>query len=359
MTDRDTILILGAQGFIASHLRDRLNKQYRLLSVDIRPLTPVRARVGDEDLRSERLLRLDLGDPAQLEEFFEAIAGETSRLLAVVHLAAYYDFRNKPDPRYDRLHTGLHHLIQLLGQHVDSAVPLIYASSMASLAPTDPGKPLTEESARHGSWVYPASKIEAENILRQAAQERPVVELVLAAVYSDLGELVPLFNQIELVRSRSIAKFMYPGPTDRGLAYVHITETVDAFIRALKPFFGCPGLHRFLIGQEKPVSYEYIHRLAGEMFYGKKLPLLRVPASFAYLGAHLLSAFSSLTGKRRFLQPWMIQFAEEHFEFDLTHVKSELGWRPWRTLHDDLHRILELAHYHHDIWLEVNHRRPW
>ncbi len=359
MTDRDTILILGAQGFIGSRLRDRLNGQYRLLSVDVRPLTPVRARIGDDDLRKERLFRLDLGDPAQVDEFFDAIAGEFNRLLAVIHLAAYYDFRNQPDARYDRLHMGLRHLIKLLSHHVDAGVPLIHASSMASLAPTDPGRPITEESSRLGAWMYPASKIEAENILRQAALERPVIELVLAAVYSDLGEIVPLFNQIELVRSRSIEKFMYPGPTDRGLTYVHIKETVDAFARTLDPFFGRTGSHRFLIGQEKPVPYEYIHRLVCEKFYGKKLPLLRVPPSFAYLGAHILSAFSSLVGRRRFLQPWMIQFAGEHFEFDLTHVKSELGWSPWRTLHDDLHRILEFAHYHQDLWLEVNYRRPW
>ncbi len=359
MTERDTILILGAEGFIGSRLRDRLNGQYRLFSVDVRPLTPVRARIGADDLRSERLFRLDLGDPAQLDEFFEAIAGDFGRLRAVMHLAAYYDFRNQPDARYDRLHVGLRHLLQLLHQHVDADVPLIYASSMASLAPTEPGRPITEESSRLGAWMYPASKIEAENILREAARKRPIVELVLAAVYSDLGEIVPLFNQIELIRSRSIEKFMYPGPPDRGLTYVHIRETVDAFVRTIEPFFARTGPHRFLIGQEKPVSYEYIHRLACEMFYGKNLPLLRIPSSVAVIGAHMLSAFSSLFGRRRFLQPWMIQFAGEHFEFDLTHVKSELGWSPWRSIHDDLHRILEFAHYHQDLWLEVNHRRPW
>lgn len=359
MSDGDTILILGAQGFIGSRLRDSLAGQYRLLSVDVRPLAPVRARIGDENLRSERLLRLDLGDPAQVDHLFEVIANDTDRLKAVIHLAAYYDFRNKPDARYDRLHKGLRHLLQILRRRVDPDVPLIYASSMASLAPTEPGELITERGSRLGAWQYPASKIEAENILREAASERPVVELILAGVYSDLGELVPLFNQIELIRSRSIEKYMYPGPTDRGLTYVHIRETIDAFLRTIDQFSGRIGPHRFLIGQERPVPYEYIHHLAGESFHGKKLPLLRVPPAFALFGAHLLSAFSSLFGRRRFLQPWMIQFAGEHFEFDLTHVRNELGWSPWRSLHDDLHRILEFARYHHDLWLEVNHRRPW
>jgi nucleoside-diphosphate-sugar epimerase len=359
MTERDTILVLGAEGFIGGHLRDRLSKSHRLSSVDVRPLVPVRARIGDEGLHGERLLRCDLGDVAQVDALFEAVSEEKDRLAAVIHLAAHYDFRNKPDARYERLHVGLRHLLECLNEHVCCDVPLIYASSMASLAPTDPGRKMTEASPRLGAWMYPASKIEAENILRVAASRRPIVELILAGVYSDLGELVPLFNQIELVRSRSIEKYMYPGPTDRGLTYVHITETVDAFVRAVDRFYGRLGAHRFLIGQEQPVTYAYIHGLASETFYGKKLPVLRIPPALAYAGAHMFSAASALVGKQRFLQPWMIRFAGEHFEFDLSHTSAHLGWKPWRALHDDLPRLLELARYHPNIWLEINRRRPW
>ena len=157
----------------------------------------------------------------------------------------------------------------------------------------------------------------------------------------------------------SIEKYMYPGPTDRGLTYVHIEETVDAFICAIDGFFGSVGPHRFLIGQEEAVTYEYLHRMASETFHGKRLPLLRVPAALAFLGAYLLSAAWKLCGQRRFLQPWMVQFAGEHFEFDLSHAKAELGWRPRRDLREDLHRILEFARFHRDLWLEINYRRPW
>ncbi|QDG49444.1 NAD(P)-dependent oxidoreductase [Persicimonas caeni] len=358
--DADTVLILGAQGFIGTELRRRLAPNYRLLSVDLRPGDPIRSHMGDDDLCREKLFQADLGDTRQIDELWDAIPdAEFSRLRGVIHLAAHYDFKNKPDRRYDRLHHALEHLLQRIDERVPAGVPLLYASSMASMAPTEPGMALTEHSPRLGAWAYPAFKIKAEDVIRDANLERATVELVLAGVYSNLCELVPLFKQIELVRSRSFEKYFYPGPTDRGLTYVHVEEVSRAFEMALEEFFGGRGIERFLIGQESPVTYREIHDRSAQAFYGKDLPLQRIPRALAYLGAKVLGAGARQVGKRRFIQPWMIEFAGEHFEFDLSHTRERLGWSPWRSLHDDLDRILQLAAFHPDVWLEVNEQRPW
>lgn len=358
--DADTVLILGAQGFIGTELRRHLAPRRRLLSVDVRPGDPIRSHVGSDGLCQEKLFQTDLGDPRQIDELFEAIPeSDLERLRGVVHLAAYYDFKNKPDRRYDRLHLALDHLLRRIEERVPEGVPLVYASSMASMAPTEPGEPLSEYSPRLGAWAYPAFKIKAEDVLRDAELERATVELVLAGVYSNLCELVPLFKQIELVRSHSFEKYFYPGPVDRGLTYVHVEEVTRAFEKAMETFFGERGVERFLIGQESPVTYREIHDRAGQAFFGKKLPIQRIPRPLAYMGAKVLGAAASKIGKRRFIQPWMIEFAGEHFEFDLSHTRDDLGWSPRRSLHDDLDRILQLAAFHPDVWLEVNEQRPW
>jgi nucleoside-diphosphate-sugar epimerase len=357
--DRDTVLILGAQGFIGSELRRHLAPTCRLLSVDLRRGDPIRAQVAGE-VRTEKLFRADLGDSTQIDELFDTLErDDLGRLRGIVHLAAHYDFKNLPDARYDRLHRALPHLLEHIERAVPAGVPLLYASSMASLAPTEPGRLLTEHSPRLGAWTYPAYKIEAEDLLRSAQLDRPVVELVLAAVYSDMGELVPLFKQIELVRSRSVEKYFYPGPVDHGLTYVHVAEVAHAFELAIGRASDGPGVERLLIGQESPVTYEEIHRRASRAFYGKELLLQRIPSGLAYIGAKVLQAVASRLGKRRFIQPWMIEFAGEHFAFDLSHTEEVLGWTPSRSLHEDLDRILQLAAYHSDVWLEVNEKRPW
>ena len=356
----DTVLILGAQGFIGTELRSLLASKYRVLSVDVRPGEPIRAHVAADDLHEEKLLQADLGDMRQIDELWEALPqSEFERLRGVVHLAAYYDFKNKPDARYDRLHRALDHLLARIDETVPAGVPLVYAASMASLAPTEPGEPLTEQSPRLGSWMYPAFKIKAEDVIRAAELDRPVIQLVLAAVYSNLCELVPLFHQIELVRGNSPEKYFYPGPVDRGLTYVHVSEVSRAFEFAIDRFAGERGLQRFLIGQDSPVTYEEIHQRASRAFYGKEIPIYRIPRPLAVAGAKVLEAGAERLGRRRFIQPWMIEFAGEHFEFDLSHTKEQLGWTPWRSLHDDLDRILQLAAHHPDVWLEVNERRPW
>ncbi|MEM1349572.1 MAG: NAD(P)-dependent oxidoreductase, partial [Myxococcota bacterium] len=301
----------------------------------------------------------DLGDPQQIEELWGVLDPYLDRIVGVVHLAAHYDFTNRDDPRYLRLSEAMPTLLSKIATTLAPGAPLVYASSMAAMAPTEPGEPLKPDSPKLGAWAYPKYKIEAEKNLHQAELPQPVVELVLAGVYSDLCELVPLYQQIERVGRRSIESYFYPGDTERGLTYVHIEDAARAFRLALEAFTGSGGTHRFLIGQHAPVTYKAIHVATSQAFHGRVLPMFPMPKALALVGALFLNALAWTLGRRRFLQPWMIQFAGEHFEFDLSDTQKELGWAPERTLQDDLERILQVAVYHRNLWREVNDERPW
>jgi nucleoside-diphosphate-sugar epimerase len=361
-SDHKAIIILGAQGFIGKRLRQRLCSTYTLHCVDVRPLHSLESMVGSGARACEEYLyRYDLGDPDQIIELFNEIGEESlSHVVGVVHLAAYYDFRNQPDARYDRLHRSLPALIMAVEHYVPDDAALVYASSMAAMAPTTPGKLLTEESPRLGAWAYPQHKIMSERMLEGTHINNPVVQLVLSGVYSDMCELVPLYQQIERVRTRSLEAYFYPGEVEHGLTYVHVEDCADAFARAIKRYHGKPaGVHRLLIGEARPVSYRTIHEVASEVFHGRKTPILPVPRALAKLGAWGLAKLGSAVGHRRFIQPWMVEFAGEHFEFDLSKTRRELGWEPTHDLHRRLERILRLAAHHPELWTEVNVARPW
>ncbi len=361
MTDaRPAVLVLGAEGFIGTAIRRHLAPRARLLSVDLRPLTPIAARFPYGGVVPwERAFQVDLGDPAQVDRLWADLAPEHAGLGGVVMLAAYYDFLNRPDARYARLQAGLEHLLRLVGRDLPPDAPFVFASSMAGLAPTEPGHPLTADSPRLGAWAYPASKLAAERALLAADIPQPRVQLVLAGVYSDLCELVPLYQQIERVRSRSPEKYFLPAHPDRGLTYVHLDSVADAFVRALERLRGRPGLHRLLIGQGHPVTYREIHDRASLAFHGRRLPLLRIPAPVASAGAWLLAHAARLVGRRRFILPWMIRFAGEHFELDPAPALEALGWSDPRDLRQDLDRLLDVAAHHPRLWREINARRPW
>jgi len=344
----DEILIIGAAGFIGRRVRERLRGRYRLISVD-----KVEFDAVDEE---EQTLVFDLRSAEDVEAVWQEV--DTGSLSAVIFLAAYYDFKNSDDPRYGEVSAGLKATLIQMGETLGPQVPLIFSSSMAAMAPTEPGVALKPESPRLGAWAYPRHKIEAESILEEARIANPRVELVLAGVYSDWCELVPLYKQIERLRRRSIEAFFYPGPTDRGLTYVHVDDVASAFELATKADYQRP-VHRYLVGEEKPATYQFIHDTASEVFYSRRMPLFRVPRFVAWFGALVLGLFASILGKRRFVQTWMVQFAGEHFEFDISRTRAELDWKPEHLIHDELAGICERARDQTDTWKEKNDARPY
>jgi nucleoside-diphosphate-sugar epimerase len=350
---RPAVLVTGAAGFIGTAVRRRLGPGHRLLSVDLRPVEPL------PEAPDELRFQVDLGDPDAVEGLWRALRPEHARLAGVVHLAAHYDFLNRPDARYARLREGLARLLPLLARDAPAGAVFAFASSMAALERTEPGRPLRPDSPKHAGWAYPASKVATEELLARAGLPQAVVELVLAAVYSDAGELVPLFRTLELLHGRSPERFLYPAPRDRGLTYVHVQDVAEAFARALAVFQGRGGHHRFLIGQERPVPYGTLVARASQAFRGRRQPLLRVPRWFAWVGAALLAGLARLVGRRRFILPWMIRYAGEHFEFDLTASREQLGWAPRRHLEEDLDGILRMARDDRPRWLALNRARPW
>jgi dihydroflavonol-4-reductase len=344
---RERVVILGAAGFVGRALRKQLGSRYALSSVD-------RAWTEPPEEAFERQLEMDVGDPAAVDALVRDMELEGNNLAGIIDLVAHYDFKNKGDPRYQSVETGLEHLLQRMGERLPTHVPFVYASSMANMEPTEPGRRLTEESPRAGFWAYPAHKLRCEKILEAAEIPQPRVELVLAGVYSDWCELVPLYKQIERVRSSSLAGF-YPGPIDRGICYVHVDDVARAFDKALTAARGREGVMRQLVGEPDPVTYRTIQETASEIFHGTKGKVIRVPRFLAKAGAAVLDLF----GVDDFIKPWMIKFAGEHFELDLSSTREVLNWTPNHDIHRELAPMIRRAHEHPDHWRELNDRRPY
>lgn len=354
----DSLVILGGAGFVGTALRRAAAADYRIVSIDLVETPPVHDLSEIGDVVGEERYEADLGARDEIDAVWHRARLGERDLAGIVDLAAYYDFRNADDPRYWRRVDGLAHLLEKVGAAIAPAVPYVYASSMAAMAPTDPGEPLAPDSPRSGGWAYPAHKLAAEETLEAADIPQPRVELVLAAVYSDWCELVPMYRQIERVARDSIQARFYPGPTDRGLTYVHVAAVADAFLRAIRTFRGDDGLHRLLVGEDRPVTYRQINRAADRAFGHGERRIYRVPRRLAGLGAQLMEWASTVTGRPPFIRPWMVDYAGEHFEFDLSATRRQLGWEPDGYLGDRLDRICRRAALHRDVWLAKNEARP-
>jgi nucleoside-diphosphate-sugar epimerase len=342
----EQVIVLGAAGFIGRALCRHLKGDCHVVGVDLAWGEP------GPDGPDERVEQ-DVTELGGLDRLLAERAADRPTA-AVVDLVAHYDFLNSNDPRYERVESGLAHLIEEFGARFEKDVPFLYASSMASVGPTQPGEPLTESSPRAAPWAYPAHKLRCEKILEAAEIPQPRVELVLAGVYSAWCELVPLYFQLERLRTGSLSAHVYPGPVDRGLTYIHVDDVARAFAEAAIRLRGHPGVHRYMIGESKPATYADIHRIAAEGFRGRPGRLMRVPRPLAKTGAAVLSALRA----EPFIRPWMIDFAGEHFELDLTKSRRELDFEPSGYLLDRLPDIVERARKDPDRWTSLNEARP-
>ena len=349
---RPLVVILGSSGFIGLAIQQRLSQDYDLVTADLQP-----NRFNGTSSTQHHIV--DQGNAEHVAYLLSKLEPHAERLAGVVHLTAYYDFRNQPDKRYMRLEQTFSQLLRGLDAMLPAGVPILHSSSMAAMEPTEPGSPLSASSPRAGGWAYPQHKLAMERIIESCRLDRPVAELVLAGVYSDRAELVPLFQQIERIRRRRPEALFYPGDVDRGLTYVHIDDVADAFACALERLRDQPNVHRLLIGESSAVTYREIHERASQAFHGRLLPLIWVPRWLAAGGAGVLGWVGDRVGYRRFLRAWMVSYAGEHFEFDLSETERSIGWQPRASLSGRLSDILQFAKSQPRDWLALNQKRPW
>ena len=347
----EKIILTGAAGFIGSCLRKNLRKDYRLLCTDLAPPNEIHPE--------EVWYPGDITDPVFMDKLFQEIGDQCATVVGLIHLAWYYDFSNNPHPMYRAFTDGLSRLMENYSKACPRDGVFVFAQSMATMVATVPGQKQTESSPTVAAWQYPASKVEAGNILRKTPIRQVVCELVLAAVYSDSCEIVPLFQSIERIRRKSIEAWFFPGRTDRGLTYVHVEDCAAGFRQCIEQRQNLKqngsGVERFLIGEQSPLTNQQIMDAATERFHMSALPKLIIPKLFALIGAIFLGFFRT----NQFVKPWMVRFSEEHFEFDCQRALKLLSWQPQFSIQDSLFKIIDLAKENPNQWLEINQKRPW
>jgi nucleoside-diphosphate-sugar epimerase len=58
--------------------------------------------------------------------------------------------------------------------------------------------------------------------------------------------------------------------------------------------------------------------------------------------------------KKPFIRPWMIDFADDHYELDISRAKRLLGWEPKRSLEETLPIMIQNLQQNPDAWYKMN-----
>ena len=95
-SQKDIVLVTGSSGLIGSALIRRLASQFQVVGFDREgnPYPPIEAECVCVDITSQESVQTGL---SRLRYAYG------DHIVAVIHLAAYYDFSGEPSPKYEEV----------------------------------------------------------------------------------------------------------------------------------------------------------------------------------------------------------------------------------------------------------------
>ena len=286
----------------------------------------------------EELVPVDISSKKSVAQAFRHIKEfYGSKIASVVHLAAYYSFSDQSYDKYKKITVdGTRNLLQALQDF--QVQQFIFSSTMLVHKPQPPGHRINEHSPLAASWAYPRSKIETEEVIARFRGDIPAVILRIAGVYDDQCHSIPISNQIKRVYERQLGSRVFPGDISHGAAFVHMDDLVKALMLAIAKRKALPEMTTLVIGDDETLSTDQLQRKISLNLLGKEIKTFSIPKPIAWLGVVFQNLFSF--GKKSFIKPWMVKFADDHYSLDISQAKKVLGWQPKHHLSSDLKVIL-------------------
>jgi len=324
------LVVTGSSGLLGSAAVRTFDDDFQVIGFDRdgEPQPPRKVECVCVDLTKED--SIDLG----LERVRYAY-GE--HLAAVLHFAAFVDFSGEESPLYDEVTVqGTRRLLDALNAKGFTVDRFVFSSTMLVHAPTQPGRPINEDSPLEGKWAYPKSKIETEKLIGAHRGDIPVTIARIAGVYSDAGDSIPLREQVERIADRTLTSKLFPGDVTHGQAFLHLDDLLDALSRIIDRRRDLPGEHAVLLGESVTYSYDQLQRAFARCLHGDDdWTTQQIPRDAAKAGAWLQGV---LPGEQ-FIKPWMVDLADDHYELDITRAREALGWEPKHRLLDDAPKL--------------------
>jgi nucleoside-diphosphate-sugar epimerase len=335
------ILVTGSNGRIGTAIMKRLTGKYgQVIGFDLKAQAPP----PPECLR----IAVDISSDTSVKEGLKMLrAHHGSKIAAVIHLAAYYDFLGEENPKYEEITVkGTQRLLRGLQDDFE-VEQFIFSSTMLVHAPNQPGELLTEDSPIGATWAYPESKVRTEAMIRAEHGKIPVAILRLAGVYDDVCHSPPLANQIQRIFERQLASHLYSGETSHRLSYLHMQDLVDAIELVVERRAKLPDEMTVLIGESDALSYDELQHGFIKLIHGESWETYSVPALIAKAGAW---AEGLLPGPGPFIKPWMIDRADDDYILDVTRARTMLGWKPTRSLRDTMPKMVAALKADPSVW---------
>ncbi|HEX2140004.1 MAG TPA: vitamin K epoxide reductase family protein [Woeseiaceae bacterium] len=349
---RDIVLVTGSAGGIGSELTKELQKEFLVIGFDLEV---------EED---EQNLSVDLTSDESVNAGLAAVRERFgTRIEAVIHLAAYFDFSGEKSPMYRKVNVeGTRRLLEAL--QAFEVGHFFYSSTMLVHEGTEPGVSIDEESPLGAHWAYPESKLETERTIEAHHGRIPYTLLRLAGVY-DEEHLVPsLAHQVQRIYERSFQSHLFSGDVAAGQSFIHSEDAIDAISRAVRRRAELRDTRALLIGEPEVMSYAELQDCLGELIHGTPWRTRSIPKPLAQAGSWLQVTTEAVVpdaidqGKEPFIKPFMVPLADDHYELDIGLAREKLQWQPKHSLRERLPAIVQALKKDPEGWYMKNKLTP-
>lgn len=342
-SNREVVLITGCSGRIGFNACARFAQDYQIVGFDV---------MLAGSLPDIEFMMVDMASDESVAAGLNNVREKYgNKLAAVIHLAAYYNFEGGSYSNYERITVkGTERLLRGLKDfHVGQ---FIFSSTMLVHAPCKVGERITEDSLVDPKWAYPKSKVETEELIRKEHGEMPYVIMRIAGVYDNYCHSIPISNQIQRIYENQLESHLFPGDLSHGASFVHMNDMIEALWLSVQKRNILPKELVLLIGEEETLSYETLQREIGLLVHGQEWKTWRVPKVVAKVGAWSQQHLPFLP--KTFIQPWMIDVADDHYALDITKAKQYLGWEPKHLLRTTLPDMIKRLKDDPLAWYDEN-----
>src|ERR1041385_6545659 len=325
------VLITGATGFIGSHIAEALHRKGYQLRCLVR-------RTSDLTWLNKLPIEYHYGDLFDID----ALRTAARDVDYIYHVAGLTKAKTKEE-YFRSNHLATKNILSAVADANPNLKRFIHISSQAAVGPSDPGKPIDEQTPFHPITTYGISKMEAEKECLKMMDTFPITIARPPAVYGPRDkDVFEFFNTMN--------KGLQPmiGFNDKTVSLIHVADLVKGTILAGER----PEALRqtYFISSERFYKWKEIGEVTARVMQKKGLRL-HIPVSLVYTIAAVSELFSMVTGKAVLLN-WekAKDIVQDAWTADTSKAKKDLGFRESFSLEEGVRNTVEW--YREQGWLK-------
>jgi nucleoside-diphosphate-sugar epimerase len=327
---KGVILVTGVSGRIGRAVVHRFGEDYRIIGFDTHQVSHTK------DMEH---LFMDVSNQASVHNGFQEarkLAGDN--IVCMIHLAAYYSFSGKASDLYEKVTVqGTKFILDELQSF--NCQQFMFASTILVHKPCTLGQKINEDWPLGPRWAYPKSKVRTENIIHNHRGDIQTTILRIAGCYDDMCHSVPISHDIQRIYETELDSHLFPGNPLHGNPFLHMEDLMDAFENAVNKRKQLPEETTLIVSEDKTIGYADLQNQISELIRNKPFKTYRIPKLVAKVGAWCQDRIPFY--KDTFIQPWMIDVADDHYDVDISLARKVLGWSPKHFIGKTLPLIIE------------------